>query len=247
MTSSVSFYVCDDESHARNRLVRLIEQDGRFKCAGQFQTGDDLLAHHTDHSAELVFLDIEMPGRNGIDIASQLEQRLKVIFTTAYPEYAARAFEIQAENYLVKPVHRERLKQALDNYWAKTRAKSRHGTQEADEPYIHIRYDRSDVRLKQSDIVHVEAEGDYIRINTDQSEYFVRGTMKAFLEKCEGSSIIRCHKTHAINLSRAFQIKDSLVSLKRKTTPKAISVPIGNRFRKELLKRFNDMSNLPKD
>jgi len=117
--------VVDDEAPARDRLRRLISDlDGDYEVVGEAASGGDAVRACVDGDADLVLLDVQMPGATGLDVAAELatlEPPPAVILVTAYPEYALDAFERQVADYLVKPVRRERLAEALERLPVTTR------------------------------------------------------------------------------------------------------------------------------
>src|SRR5688572_17533528 len=108
--------IVDDEPPARDRLRRLLEEIEGCECVGEAGNGQDAIALVTREGPDVVLMDIRMPGMDGVEAArhlSTLDQPPAIIFTTAYDEYAVRAFETQAAGYLLKPVRREKLSEAL--------------------------------------------------------------------------------------------------------------------------------------
>lgn len=114
---SISLLIVDDEPLARERLRRLLTAHPDFDCVDALADGRSVLAWFEKQSAEAVLLDIEMPGMSGMDVAERLQQLArppKIVFTTAYQEYALQAFAVDAQDYLLKPVRPEDLRRALE-------------------------------------------------------------------------------------------------------------------------------------
>ena len=114
MTGRLRALLVDDEPLALTRLARLLGATGRVEVVGQARGADDALAALSRTRADVVFLDIHMPGTSGLDLAARLPEDVAVVFTTAYDEHALAAFDASAVDYLLKPVERPRLERALD-------------------------------------------------------------------------------------------------------------------------------------
>ena len=111
--------VVDDEPFARRRLRRLLKAMGGVEVVGEAADGHEALRKIRDHSPEVVFLDIRMPGLDGLSLAARHQNLPPIIFTTAYHEYAVQAFDSEAVDYLLKPIEPERLQKAVDRVRAR--------------------------------------------------------------------------------------------------------------------------------
>ncbi|HEY3187353.1 MAG TPA: response regulator transcription factor, partial [Solirubrobacteraceae bacterium] len=114
MAGRLRAFLVDDEPLALTRLARLLAATGRVEVVGQALNPDGALAALTEGAADVVFLDIHMPGMSGLALAERLPRDLAVVFTTAYDQHALAAFDANAVDYLLKPVERERLARAVD-------------------------------------------------------------------------------------------------------------------------------------
>src|SRR5262245_30399772 len=110
----VNALLVDDERLARRELRRLLASHPDVTVAAEAVNVDDAIARLTDASIDVVFLDVQMPGGNGFDVLERVDRIPLVVFTTAYDEYAVRAFEVNALDYLLKPIRPQRLAEALD-------------------------------------------------------------------------------------------------------------------------------------
>src|SRR6266508_2753534 len=110
----VRAYVVDDERLAVQRLRRMLESTGRVEVAGSATDPDAALAFLRSHEVDVLFLDVQMPGKSGFELIDRLERAVSVVFTTAYDQYALNAFEVNSVDYLLKPIEPERLDRALD-------------------------------------------------------------------------------------------------------------------------------------
>lgn len=108
--------VVDDERLARVKLISLLSNFKYINIVGEAESVDDAIIKINDLQPELLFLDIQMPGKTGFDLINQFDFKGKIIFVTAFDKYAINAFEVNALDYLLKPVNKERLNQALERY-----------------------------------------------------------------------------------------------------------------------------------
>src|SRR5919107_1156011 len=110
---SVRTIIIDDERLARNELKKLLQEFGEIEVIEEASNVNEGLEKIEQHNPDLIFLDIQMPGKTGFDLLEELDRSPKVIFTTAYDEYALKAFEVNALDYLLKPVEPKRLSDAI--------------------------------------------------------------------------------------------------------------------------------------
>lgn len=207
--------VVDDEFPARRRVEDLLADDGRFEHAGSCgdgpQAATDILALRPD----LVLLDIQMPGLDGFEVLEAVahEYLPAVLFITAYDQYAIRAFEARALDYLLKPFNAARFGMALDRVLAwlgrpapapeaeriqellaeVTRRKPR------PERFLGKVGDRI-VVVRANDIQWLEAEGNYVRLHTAEGSSLVRQTMEGMLARLDPNRFRRIHRSHGVNL-----------------------------------------------
>ncbi len=152
----------DDEPLALVQLARFIERVPELELVGRFYSADDALRQIESEKIDLIFLDIDMPDCNGVDFARKLGSAAPhIIFTTAYPQYAAEGFRLDAVDYLLKPLSFSELLEAVDKV---KRRQRQCGSGESDEECLYVKNSGSVVRLKQSDIVYVKGMGEYVQI-----------------------------------------------------------------------------------
>ncbi|MFD0988572.1 LytR/AlgR family response regulator transcription factor [Mariniflexile jejuense] len=176
---------------------------------------------------DVVFLDIEMPNINGIDFYKSLNKNIKVIFTTAYDQYAVEGFNLNAIDYLLKPFSIERFTESVGRI-----EKIKHidnNTQE--NTHLSIRADYKLHRIPFETILYIEAMDDYVKIYIqDEKTIVARATMKGVLEKLPKNIFVRIHKSYIIPISNIKQVNSYEVNLNY------ILLPIGNSYKKELEK-----------
>lgn len=193
--------VVDDEHLARARLKELIRRIKPDAKVIEAQNGEDAITLFEEHKPKLALVDIRMPGIGGIELAyhlSAVEEPPAVIFTTAHNEYALQAFDANAIDYLLKPIHLERLQRALIKAEPLTELQNQ-VLKEGDEERTHISVTQRG-RLKLipiRDIVYFKAENKYVVIKTLEGEFLLNDTLNQ-LENELGSDFIRAHRNSLI-------------------------------------------------
>ncbi len=184
--------IVDDEPLARARLQRLLTEAGIFHIA-EAETADQALQACADNAPDVIFMDIEMPGTNGITATEQIRQRYpdtRVIFCTAYDEFAVKAFELEAQDYLLKPFSRKRLQQALEKLPTADVAAS-----------ITVRVGTDLVRIPVQDIHYCQADHKYVTAYHRQGEIILDESLNQ-LQKRFPEHFLRIHRNCLINKQR---------------------------------------------
>ena len=219
MAEGIRTLIVDDEPLARELVTRLLYTQPDFTVVGGCASGEEALRAIRDLAPDLVFLDIEMPYLSGFQVIERLapEDVPYVVFVTAFDRYAVRAFEVQAFDYLLKPVERERLVECLERV---KKALRRRGLTELAERVV--RFARAQVRgggaterperrvsfqhrgrllsLPIAEIVWVEAADQYARLHTARESYLLSRSLTSLEEELPGSSFLRIHRSALVNL-----------------------------------------------
>ena len=214
----------DDESLALDRLRTFFENIEGTEVVGQAQDGDEALRQIDALKPDLVILDIQMPGRNGLRTAAalQAEPRPELVFVTAHEHYAPDAFDVDAADYLLKPVRVDRLRQAVER--ARRRRAMREQAERAgqleeevealraggprgedDGFWIPERHGQRRVPI--SAIDWIEAARDYVLLHTELRSHLLRTTMSALEEKLAGSPLLRVHRSAFVRPEKVTEIK----------------------------------------
>jgi len=227
----ITCLIVDDNDMARFTLRELAGHTGILTITGE--CGDAIAAHKqiTSHPPDLLFLDIEMPGMNGIELLRSLPKKPLVIFTTSKKEYAAEAFELNVVDYLVKPITMPRLLQALEKV-KETMAKSGTEVNNADASHLFIRDNGVLKKIRLDDILWIEAMGDYIKIFTPGKWHIVHTTLKAVEEKINSPELMRIHRSYIVALNKIDSIEDNVLNIMN--TP----IPVAESYRPQLMQKL---------
>ncbi len=214
--------IVDDEPLARERIRSLLESDTQIKIIGESRNGLEALQQVIEKKPGLVFLDIQMPEMNGFEMLQELEegQIPHLIFVTAYDQYALRAFEYHALDYLLKPFDRERFEQALErakeyiflkkNGDYKTRLqKMMNEVHPRISPLnrVVVKTGGRIFFVKTEEIDWMEAAGNYINLHVGKDTYLIRYTMNDIEKKLDQDRFIRIHRSRIVNVECIKEIK----------------------------------------
>ena len=192
----------DDERLARQELRRLLADHADITIVGKAVNADDAVTRLEDASIDLVFLDIQMPGGSGFDVLERLERVPLVVFTTAFDEYAVRAFEVNAFDYLMKPVRPERLASVLDRTRTalSTARDTRPERPSLSTGRVFLRDGERCWIVLWSDIVLFEVEGNYARAYFGSNRPLIRASLNALEAKLDPALFFRASRQHIVNL-----------------------------------------------
>lgn len=216
-----STLVVDDERIARNRMIKLLEKHSEhIDIIGEAENGIVGLEKINTLRPQLVFLDIEMPGLTGFEMLQKVTSQPKIIFTTAYDEYALKAFEENSIDYLIKPIHPERLEKAinklnqLDSFSALQQlAQQLSGnTQQRALNTISVSIGNKIVLVKIENIILFKAEDKYVTVfDADGNKHIITQTLN-YLEGQLPPNFIRVHRTYIINKDKIVEIRKTFSS-----------------------------------
>lgn len=195
--------IVDDEPIARRgirRLVALREELYPIGSAGSVREAEKLISN-AEKPVDLIFLDIDMDGESGLDYARRLGGEAKVVFTTAFADYALDSYDVEAVDYLLKPIREERFNRAVDRVLQTFERENASSSDSApgDNSYITVKADRKYVRIAVRDILYIEGMGDYLVIHLKDRRITTRLTFKKMEEDLEGSVIVRVNKSYMVN------------------------------------------------
>jgi len=219
----------DDEPLALKIIEHFCRQTDFIQLEKTFTKTDEALRHIKKYPVDLLFLDIQMPGKNGIDFYKQLDSDVMVIFTTAYSEYAVEGFNIKALDYLLKPFSQERFLEAAER--AKKEMQSRNHI--LSHNHLVIRADYKLHRIDFDDIMLIEGLDDYIKIHLkNKSSITARLSMKATLEKLPEALFIRVHRSYIIPIKKVKTLYNKTIQIEE------FVIPIGDTYKDEISKHF---------
>jgi two-component system LytT family response regulator len=234
MERKLSALIVDDEESARRLMMKLLEETLYFAEIRVAQSVDSALSELNSFSPDMIFLDIKMPGKYGIEFVNELhftDGKPGIIFVTAYDQYAIQAIKIQAFDYLLKPVNRKELKECVEKYIAMHEEISHQSKKKSDLPKkisrIKVNTRTGTVFINPATILFCRAEGNYTTICTGEKEYLCSLNLGKLQEQLSSSAFIRIGRSLIINFEYITLLdrKKSAITLVRDNESVIVKVP----------------------
>lgn len=222
--------IVDDEPIAQDILKKFVSQVDFLHLIACSSSANEAFSEIQKNVIDLVFLDINMPGIDGIALAKILPKNVQVIFTTAYREFAVEGFNLEATDYLLKPIPFERFLQAVN----KVREGNAKRSSEEEKPeFIFVRQDRRMEKIKILEILFVESYADYIKIHLPDRVSIVRESLSNFEKKLPGNQFIRFHRSYIGNISAIDSYTHEYLEIG------GSALTISRSFKKEVLEKLS--------
>ena len=218
MSSKLKVLIIDDEKLAINVVKGYLENHDDVQLVGECRNGFDGMKAIAELNPDLVFLDIQMPKINGFEMLEIIDNPPIIIFTTAFDQYALKAFEVNATDYLLKPFSQERFdeafnkaKELINNKSAsveKVQKLEKYNDENVEElERIVVKQGSKIVLVGVKDIKYLEAQDDYVQINSSKGKFLKQKTMKFFEENLPSKDFIRIHRSYIAKISEIKQIE----------------------------------------
>ena len=232
----INVLIVDDEPLAVDIIESFVGKMPDLNLVGTCNSALEANSALKEHEVDLMFLDIQMPQITGTEFLKTLSDPPMVIFTTAYPNYAVEGFELNAIDYLLKPVSFERFAKAVNK--AKEQLELERGSTtaeaspEAGSDFIFVKADKKLVKIKYEDIVYIEGLKDYVMIRQANSRVITLQTMKSLEQKLPASIFQRIHRSYIVNLGSIDAVQGNTVEVTERG--KTVNLPVGKNYREEL-------------
>lgn len=221
----------DDEPLALQIIEALCARISYIDLKKIFTSQAEAQRYINKFEVDLLFLDIQMPRQNGIDLYKSLKQETKVIFTTAYSQYAVEGFNVSASDYILKPIAFERFEEAVAKVKRELDLEQNSGTVNS---HLTIRADYKLHNIPLDEIIMIEAMDDYVKImRTNKMTLVARSTMKGILNKLPRPAFTRIHKSFIVNNSKVEAIQAGSVEIAGK------QLPIGKTYKEQIEANFS--------
>ena len=242
--------VVDDEPLVRERICALLAGHPDVEVVGECADGPSALGASGEVAPDVVFLDIQMPGLSGLEIAEtwKAEGRLPaIVFVTAFDEYAVEAFRLHALDYLTKPIDPERFREALgrvrerlgrpgrDGLDERLRALlAQHERRQAVRPHLVVRVEDRYLLVPTAGVHALEAVGNYVRLHGEKSRYLLRATLAATEARLDPRRFVRVHRSWIVNLEHVREARTAAKGAWVLSTRGGLDVPVGAQYREAL-------------
>ena len=230
--------VVDDEPMARDVIRRYIERIPTLELIAEFGNAIDAAIYIQANDVDIAFLDIRMPQLSGIDLVKSLRQGPKIIFTTAYKEYAYEGFDLDVTDYLLKPVRFERFLKAVNKAFPQRQPHIEiHEKVEEPSPatsFIYLRVDRKMIKVMLADILFIESDKDYVKVFTEKGFLITRQTIASVEAMLSETQFIRIHRSYIVSLAKIKSFTHELVEIGNK------ELPVGKLYRNKFLRFYRE-------
>jgi len=230
----INCIVVDDEPLARQLIQSYIDQVPAIHCLGYYQSAVDAFVALHEHKVDVIFIDIQMPGITGLNFIRSLKIYPKVVFITAYAEYAVDAFEVEATDYLVKPVTFERFLKTIQKIGTDKNSSALASQVAPEISSIFLKIDRRLIKIELASIIYIEALGDYLKIHTTGQTYVTYMTLGKLTTLLPTSRFIRIHRSTIINKKLIQFIEGNFIRIND------IDLPIGLTYKDNLINGLSD-------
>lgn len=228
--------IIDDEPLAREAIEMLINQTSHLKLVGSFNSpklAEDFIKHN---AVELLFLDIQMPEINGIEFAKTIPKDTFVIFTTAFSEFATDSYEVDAIDYLIKPVKLERFQKAVEKVTTYSKLikvnYTENNIQQVEEDYFFVKAERKIIKIYFDQILFIQGLKDYVVMHTENQKVITAMNIKTIHDQLSKNNFARVSKSYIINVKHISSVDNNTVYIGNN------EIPIGNIYRDNFFDEF---------
>ncbi|MDR5590706.1 LytTR family DNA-binding domain-containing protein [Christiangramia sp. SM2212] len=220
MLDKIRCIIVDDEPVALDILENHISRIDKIEIIGRCKNATEAFNMINANKTDLIFLDINMPGISGISFAKSINKNIKIIFTTAYREYAIEGFDLHAVDYLLKPISFERLLDAVNNFQEIhiNQSPPEHKSDEISD-FIFVKIDRKMHKIDFSKILWIESLSDYLKIETSNGTKVTRETISSIETKLPQSKFLRIHRSFIIAIDKIESYSNEEVIIQNKSLP----------------------------
>lgn len=220
--------IVDDEPIARKGIQKLVARISQLELLDSFNSAEAAAGYMQITNVDLIFLDIQMPGVNGIEFARSIPKHTLIIFTTAYSEYALDSYEVDAVDYLVKPIDAAKFRKAVDKaitYHSLLLDEDKKSVENVEDECIFVKSDRKYFKVNLKDILFIEGLKDYVIIQLDGQRIITRMNVKTIHDLLPKSIFLRINRSYIVNRNHIESFDNNDVFIKQH------EIAIGNSYR----------------
>lgn len=235
MSNKIKCLIVDDEPVARGIIESFVDKIGTIELLKSCKNVFEAFEVVNNNEVDLIFLDINMPEVSGLTLAKAIDKKTKIIFTTAYREYAIEGFELQAVDYLLKPISFERFLKAVHNFFDISSQKAINTVSIAEKNekhFIFVRSDRKMVKVNFDEILYVESLSDYVKIHTDKKAIVTRETITNIEAKLPQNQFLRIHRSYIVSIKNIESYTNEYIEIKNK------ALPISRSYKESILRKL---------
>ncbi|UZR95422.1 LytR/AlgR family response regulator transcription factor [Chondrinema litorale] len=236
MIDKLDCIIVDDDSMSLTILEALIEKTDFLNLKAKFVNAIDTAAFLRKHDVDLIFLDVEMPEMSGLELLSTLTKKPQIILTTSNTKYAIDAFDYDVTDYLLKPIENyARFLKAANKALDSCKNTNAGILTEAEDQSFYVKVDSLLVKIDFTEILWIEAFGDYVKIFTDQKMFLVYTTLRTVEDKLPSTVFMRVHRSYIIRIDKIENIDQGNLQVKNKI------IPVSNTYKPKLMDRIQTL------
>jgi DNA-binding LytR/AlgR family response regulator len=235
MSKIISCIIVDDEPIAREILENHLQKIDAIQIVASCKNAVEAFNAINSNTVDLLFLDINMPEISGLSFAKSINKNIKVIFTTAYREYAIDGFNLQAVDYLLKPISFDRLLQSINKYFDENtivHQEEKIEIREDKTDYIFVRSDRKMVKINFDEIYYIESIGDYVKIHLSAKNIVTRESISSMEAKLPYHDFLRIHRSYIVSIAKIESFTNEYVEIHK------TAITISRSYKKEVSQRL---------
>lgn len=238
MAKTIKCIIVDDEPMAREILENHLSRIDSIEIIGLCKSAVEAFNVLNAHSVDLIFLDINMPEISGLSFARSINKNIKVIFTTAYREYALDGFDLKAVDYLLKPISFDRLIQSIQKYRNESvdfrEENSQDQTSEKSD-YFFVRSNRKMIKIKFSELRYIESLSDYVKLFINGKAITTRETISSIEAKLPAKDFLRIHRSFIVSIDKIESFTQEFVEIENK------AIPISRSYKNDVKHRLDNV------
>lgn len=236
MKEKIRCLIVDDEPVAREIIASYVAKLPSLEVVKSCKGVVEALMALREESIDLIFLDINMPEVSGLSFARTIQNKTKVIFTTAYREYAVDGFDLQAVDYLLKPISFDRFLKAIHRYYdisSESKVNPIANVDHLTSNYFFVRSERKMIKINFDDILYVESLSDYVKIHLVSDTILTRETISNIEAKLPVMNFIRTHRSFIVSVSKISSYTNEYIEIGNK------AIPISRSYKEQVLKKLD--------
>jgi DNA-binding LytR/AlgR family response regulator len=238
LKNTINCLIVDDEPMAREILEGHLKKIESIVVVGSCKNAVEAFNMLSSQNIDLIFLDINMPEISGLSFAKSINKKIKVIFTTAYREYAIDGFDLRAVDYLLKPISFERLIQSISKYHHEHIVPQQSPQVELNlekSDFIFVRSERKMIKINFSDLDYIESLSDYLKLYTDDKVIVTRETISSIEAKLPKNDFLRVHRSYIVAINKIESFTQEFIEIKKK------AIPISRTYKNDVKLRLDNV------
>jgi DNA-binding LytR/AlgR family response regulator len=236
MSKKLRCVIVDDEPIAREIVASFVEKTPNLELIKMCKNASEVILFMPNKKIDLFFLDINMPEITGLSLAKIIDRKAKIIFTTAYRDYAVDGFNLNVVDYLLKPISFDRFLQAVQKVFDLQITKTTEEViKQISNDFMFVRADRKMLKINFNDILYIESLGDYVKIFMPDQTIITRETMKFTESKLPSVNFIRIHRSFIVSLSEITSYTNEFIEIGKK------ALPISRSYKESVLQKLAEV------